>query len=154
MEYTARIVWKRGSSAPFNAKSFDRTHKIYFGRSLSIEASSAPEFLGRVDLPNPEELFTASISSCFMLTFLYWAAAEGLVIDEYLDEASGVLAKNEEGKLSVTEVTLRPHVTFHNHKNPAPDILQALFKKAHENCFISSSVKTKVTVKAKELAEV
>lgn len=151
MQYNARINWQR-KALPFDAKSFDRTHKIYFGSGLSIEASSAPEFLGRADLPNPEELFTASISSCFMLTFLYWAAAEGLQVDEYTDEAIGILAKNPEGKMAMTEVILKPKVTFTKSKNVEPEKLNALLKKAHDNCFISSSVKTKIIVKSDQLA--
>lgn len=149
MEYTARINWKR-STTLFNTKSFDRTHKISFGSGSLIEASSAPEFLGRSDLPNPEELFIGSISSCFMLTFLYWAAAEGIVVDEYSDTAVGVLAKNSEGKMAMTEVILSPHVTFKEQKID-PKLLEALFKKAHDNCFISSSIKTKVVVKSEQL---
>lgn len=152
MKYYAKLKWRK-TSAPFNAKSFDRTHKIYFGSGFSIEASSAPEFLGRSDLPNPEELFTASISSCFMLTFLYWAAAEGLTIDQYTDESYGELAKGEGGKLMMTEVVLNPKITFHNNP-PSQEILNALVQKAHENCFISSSVKTKVTVKIEQPEEV
>lgn len=153
MQYISNISWKR-HDLPFNAKSYDRTHQIAFGGGLSIDASSAPEFLGKAELPNPEELFTASISSCFMLTFLYWAAMKGLVIDEYSAEAVGTLAKNTEGKMAVTEVILKPSVTFHENKNPEPSLLEELFKKAHENCFISSSVKTKVSVQAKTPATV
>jgi organic hydroperoxide reductase OsmC/OhrA len=152
MQYNARISWKRSTATPFNAKSFDRTHKIYFGSGLSIEACSAPEFLGRSDLPNPEEMFIAAISSCFMLTFLYWAAADGLVIEQYQDEAVGTLAKGPEGKMMITEVTLTPAVNFQANKNPEPEVLTALLKKAHDNCFISCSVRTKVLVKCEQLA--
>lgn len=146
MEYTAQINWKRNTSL-FNTKSFDRTHKITFGSGATIEASSAPEFLGRPDLPNPEELFTGAISSCFMLTFLYWAAAEGLVIDEYSDSAIGTLAKNSEGKMAMTEVVLKPTITF-KEQTPDSKVLNVLFKKAHDHCFISSSIKTKVVFKS------
>ena len=145
MQYTAQVNWKR-HEAPFDAKSYDRTHVIHFGGGFEVEASSAPEFVGNRELPNPEELFTASIASCFMLTFLYWAATKGLIIDEYDAKAIGVLAKNAEGKMAMTEVILKPKIYFFENKNPDPTVLEELFKKAHENCFISSSVKTKVTV--------
>jgi organic hydroperoxide reductase OsmC/OhrA len=146
MQYTSKIVWKHPAGTPFNVKSYDRTHDVQFGGGSNITASSAPEFLGKANLPNPEELFTASISSCFMLTFLYWAAMKGLVIDEYSAEAVGSLAKNSEGKMAMTEVVIKPVIRFHDNKNPDAALLEELFKKAHENCFISSSVKTKVTV--------
>lgn len=151
MQYTAQINWKRNTPT-FEAKTYDRTHQVTFGGGTHFNASSAPEFLGKKELPNPEELFTASISSCFMLTFLYWAAMKGLVIDDYSAEAVGVLAKNAEGKMAMTEVILKPRVTFHENKAPDAATLDDLFKKAHDNCFISSSVKTKVTVQAEHAA--
>ena len=144
MQYISTITWKHDSSVPFNAKSYDRTHDVKFGGGSEITASSAPEYLGKAELPNPEELFTASLSSCFMLTFLYLAAMKGLVIEEYVAQASGTLGKNAEGKMAMTEVTIKPRIRF----QAAPDqaVLDELFKKAHDQCFISSSVKTKVTV--------
>jgi len=146
MQYTATIHWKHLGNTPFNAKSYDRTHTIQFGGGSSLSGSSAPEFLGNAELPNPEELFTASLSSCFMLTFLYLAAMKGLVVEAYSATATGILAKNSEGKMAMTEVVIKPGVAFEQ----APDaaVLDDLFKKAHENCFISSSVKTKVTIQA------
>ncbi|VVC75239.1 hypothetical protein AQUSIP_05270 [Aquicella siphonis] len=152
MQYISKISWNRHASTPFNVKSFDRSHVVHFGSGSSISASSAPEYLGKAELPNPEELFTASISSCFMLTFLYWAALKGLIIDDYSAEAIGTLAKNAEGKMAMTEVVIKPTIVFHENKNPEPAVLEELFKKAHENCFISSSVKTKVTVQSEQTA--
>jgi organic hydroperoxide reductase OsmC/OhrA len=144
MQYIANINWKRNTPG-FEVKSYDRTHKISLGGGMSFDASSAPEFLGRAELPNPEELFAASISSCFMLTFLYVAAMKGLVIDEYSAEAIGTLGKNAEGKMAVTEVVLKPKIKFAS-GDADPAVVAELFKKAHDTCFISSSVKTKVSV--------
>src|SRR5205814_1924798 len=118
MQYISKISWKHQGNNSFNAKSYDRTHNIQFGGGLNISASSAPEFLGKAELPNPEELFTGSISSCFMLTFLYLAAMKGLSVDEYSAEAVGTLAKNAEGKMAMTEVVIKPSITFHENKNP------------------------------------
>jgi organic hydroperoxide reductase OsmC/OhrA len=144
MNYISQITWKHDTATPFTAKSYDRTHTIQFGGGTSIFGSSAPEYLGNAKLPNPEELFTASLSSCFMLTFLYLAAMKGLIVEEYSAEAAGTLGKNSEGKMAMTEVVIKPVVKFQT----APDaaVLEDLFKKAHDNCFISSSVKTKVSI--------
>lgn len=149
MQYSAKIQWKR-NEAPFNAKSFDRTHMIKFGSGFLIEATASPDFLGRGDLPNPEELYTASVSSCFMLTFLHYAAAEGLLIDHYVDNAIGHLATNPEGQLMMTEIILSPKITFHQKTPVDPTLLDALFKKTHENCFIANSLRTKVIVQAQQ----
>lgn len=145
MQYTSQVIWERGT-VPFNVKSYDRTYTVQFGGGSSLQGSSAPEFLGKAELANPEELFTASISSCFMLTFLYWAAMKGLTVDNYTAEAIGTLAKNADGKMAMTEVVLKPVITFHGNQEPEAAIMEELFKKAHENCFISCSVKTVVRV--------
>lgn len=146
MEYKARTQWQANGDT-FDAKTFDRTHRVTFGGGSTLEGSSAPEFLGKANLVNPEELFTAAINSCFMLTFLYWAAMRKFNVAQYDCEAIGKLGKNTEGKMAMTEVVLKPSVQFNGN---APDSTQLndLFHKAHEQCFISSSVKTTVTVQA------
>lgn len=146
MNYISKVSWKHKTDLPFTAKTYDRTHEIQFGSGISIAGSSAPEYLGNAKLANPEELFTASLSSCFMLTFLYLAAMKGLVVEAYSAEALGTLAKDAEGKMAMTEVVIKPQIKFQT----APDaaVLEELFKKAHENCFISSSVKTRVSIQA------
>ena len=144
MQYTSTITWKHEGDTVFNAKSYDRSHDIKFGGGSNIAASSAPEYLGKKELVNPEELFTASLSSCFMLTFLYLAAMKGLIVEEYVADAVGTLGKNAEGKIAMTEVIIKPRIRFQ--AEPEQAVLDELFKKAHDNCFISSSVKTKVSV--------
>lgn len=151
MQYSAFINWQR-NNLPFDVKSYDRTHTIKLAGGSAFSASSAPEFLGNAALANPEELFTASLSSCFMLTFLYWAATKGLKLDQYSAEAVGTLSKNAEGKMAMTEVVIKPILTFENNQQPDAALLDELFKKAHEQCFISSSVKTKVTVLSEQLS--
>jgi organic hydroperoxide reductase OsmC/OhrA len=145
MKYTSHLSWNRGDAA-FTPKTYDRTHSITFGGGIAVEGSAAPEFLGKAALVNPEELFVASISSCFMLTFVYLACTKNLVVNSYTAEATGTLGKNEEGKMAMTEVVLKPSIQFENNQQPDPAVLQDLFHKAHDMCFISCSVKTKVSV--------
>ena len=94
---------------------------------------------------DPEQQFVASISTCHMLWFLHLACNRKYVIESYRDEASGELAMNAEGKEAVTRVTLRPTVRFAGVAPAADDHLK-LHEKAHERCFIASSVKTEVIV--------
>jgi hypothetical protein len=56
-----------------------------------------------------------------------------------------VLAKNAEGRLAMTQVTLRPVVTFAGAK-PTPEQFAQLHDETHERCFIANSVKTEVIV--------
>lgn len=145
MQYKASTAWQRHDQA-FAVKTYDRTHSVHFGGGSEIKASSAPEFLGKAELVNPEELFTASLASCFMLTFLYVAAMSNLPLESYQAEAVGTLGKNEEGKMAMLEVIIKPTLTFTEGHQPDASVLETLFKKAHDSCFISSSVKTKVTI--------
>lgn len=145
MQYTSHLTWNRGDVA-FTAKTYDRTHTIRFGGGITVEGSAAPEFMGKAALVNPEELFVASISSCFMLTFLFLASNKNIVVDQYTSEAVGILGKNSEGKMAMTEVVLKPSLKFENNQAPDAAVLQDLFHKAHDMCFISCSVKTNVRV--------
>jgi len=59
-----------------------------------------------------------------------------------------VLAKNPEGKVAMTHVTLRPVVSFSGAR-PTPEAFAQLHEKAHERCYIASSVKSEVLVEAR-----
>jgi organic hydroperoxide reductase OsmC/OhrA len=93
---------------------------------------------------DPEEAFVASLSSCHMLWFLSLAAEQGFRVDRYLDEAEGVMGRNEHSRMAMTLVTLRPRVDFSGASQPTHEQLMALHHKAHEECFIANSVKTEV----------
>lgn len=145
-EYTATIVWQR-NGANFTDNRYSRAHQWKFDGGAVVPGSSSPHVV-RVPLSDasavdPEEAFVASLSSCHMLFFLSLAAARGFVIDTYEDQAVGTMAKNQEGKVAMTVVTLRPRATFAG-KQPTPEELDALHHKAHEECFIASSVKSEV----------
>jgi organic hydroperoxide reductase OsmC/OhrA len=53
------------------------------------------------------------------------------------------MANNAEGKVAMTEVTLKQEATFDG-KAPTRAELDALHHEAHERCFIANSVKTEV----------
>lgn len=144
-EHKAHIKWKR-ESADFAYKNYNRDHEWDFGHGIVVPASAAAAFLGNEKLVDPEQAFVASLSSCHMLTFLAVASQKKLIVDSYDDEAVGILAKNEQGKMAITEVTLSPRITFSGTK-PDEKTLHELHEFAHRECFIANSVTTKVTVK-------
>jgi len=144
-EHHARIDWRRGD-AEFAFETYDRTHRWTFAGGVALEASSAPEYRGRAELPNPEEALVAALSSCHMLTFLALAARRRLVVERYEDDAVGHLEKNAQGRLAITRATLRPRVAFGGEKRPSAEELARLHHLAHEGCFIANSVTTDVAV--------
>lgn len=143
-EHKATVTWSRGDRE-FGYETYSRAHTWRFEGGIEVAASSAPAYLGDPALVDPEEAFVAAVSSCHMLTFLAIAARKRLVVDRYEDEAVGVLAKNAQGKLAITRVTLRPRVVFGG-EPPSADALARIHHLAHEQCFIANSVTTAITV--------
>ena len=148
-QYQATIKWQR-TSPDFLKGRYSREHTWTFDGGVTVPASSSPSVVpppysnpANVD---PEEAFIASISSCHMLTFLFFAGKQGFQIDAYEDEAIGVVSKNEKGSFWVSAVTLNPKITYSGEKLPSPADEEKLHHLAHEQCFIANSVKTDVTV--------
>jgi organic hydroperoxide reductase OsmC/OhrA len=148
-QYRATVKWKRDGSA-FTDQRYSRGHSWSFDGGITVPASSSPL---SVRLPysvaeavDPEEAFVAALSSCHMLTFLYVAAKQGFVVDEYADDAVGEMSKNERGKMWVSKVILAPAITFTGEKRPSPEQLDELHHLAHEECYIANSVKSEVVV--------
>ena len=79
-----------------------------------------------------------------MLWFLSIAAKRGFCVDTYVDDALGVMARNDQGKFAMTQVTLRPRVVFAGTPLPTKSDIEAMHHKAHAECFIANSVKTEV----------
>jgi len=146
-QYTSTVLWQRDNAA-FADHRYSRRHAWHFDGGAVVSASSSPHV---VPVPysdpagvDPEEAFIASLSSCHMLWFLDIAARAGWVVDHYRDEAVGVMARNTEGQLAMTRVTLRPAVRFAAERSPTLAELQDLHHRAHVSCFIANSVKTEV----------
>jgi len=149
-EYQARIQWARQPSERFVDSRYSREHTWAFDGGVIVPASSA---VSSVPLPysnpenvDPEEGFVATISSCHMLTFLYLAGKDGLVVDSYDDTAIGQMTRNIKGRLAVTRVQLTPKIVFSGPKTPTNADIERLHHAAHEECYIANSVLTEIVV--------
>jgi organic hydroperoxide reductase OsmC/OhrA len=143
--HVATIQWHR-STDDFVYDTYNREHTWHFPNGQTIDASSAPDYLGNAACVDPEEAFVASLSSCHMLTFLAIAARKRYVVDQYTDDAAGYLEKNAAGMLAVTRVELRPRIEFSGVRKPDRAGVAAMHEKAHKHCFIANSVTTEVVV--------
>jgi organic hydroperoxide reductase OsmC/OhrA len=147
--YTATIRWSRKGGGDFTKGQYSRAHSWEFDGGVTVPASPSPHIVPQpwsdLNAVDPEEAFVASLSSCHMLFFVDLARRAGFIVDDYVDEAEGVLEKRADGKIAMTRVTLRPHVTW---GGDAPDeaALADLHHRAHEACFIANSVTTEVRV--------
>ncbi len=146
-EYTATVEWQRGEQN-FLDDCYSRRHTLRFDGGAELAGSSSPSVvrlpMSDASAVDPEEMLVASLSSCHMLWFLSIAAARKFCVDSYVDDASGVMARNAEGKMAMTVVTLKPLVVFSGDHQPSVEQVHALHHKAHAECFIANSVKTEV----------
>lgn len=149
-KYKVKISWKKKDEEKFTDNKYSRVHRWIFDGGIELKASSSPHV---VPLPmsdesavDPEEAFIASLSSCHMLWFLSIAAGKQYVVENYTDNAEGILAKDSDDKLAMTEVTLKPVVKFAGDNIPSQTQIDDLHHLAHEKCFIANSVKTKIKI--------
>jgi organic hydroperoxide reductase OsmC/OhrA len=151
--YTANVVWRLQEGEDFLKGRYSRGHAIAFDGGIEVPGSASAHVVGNrwaVEAAvDPEEMLVAALSTCHMLTFLHKARLAGFVAGAYQDEAEGVMEDIAPGRQAVTRVTLRPLIRW---IGPAPDAeaLEQLHHAAHEECFIANSVKTEVTVEARE----
>ncbi|MDQ2645615.1 MAG: OsmC family protein [Myxococcota bacterium] len=147
-KHEAWIEW-RLLGGDFLRGKYSREHIWKFDGGTSVAASPSPSVVpvpySNVANVDPEEAFVASIASCHMLTFLYLASREGFEILSYQDAAFGVMTKNERGVPWVASVVLSPSVEYDG-TPPTLEQEQSLHDRAHEQCFISQSVKTEISV--------
>ena len=147
-EYFAKINWLRREDESYIDHKYSRAHEWIFDGGVTVQASSSPHV---VPLPysvetnvDPEEAFVASLSSCHMLFFLSITAKRRYIVDSYVDDALGIMEQNSDGKISMTLVTLKPHVQFSGSNKPTFEQLEKMHHQSHEQCFIANSVKTKI----------
>lgn len=148
-QHVAVVEWSRGDQ-PFSDNKYGRGHEWRFDGGAVVRASSAPsgvpEPMSDPAAVDPEEALVAALSSCHMLFFLAYARKDGFVVDSYRDEAEGTLAKDERGKMSITQVVLRPAVRWSGDRQPDAAAIADLHHRAHDICYIANSVRAEVRI--------
>jgi organic hydroperoxide reductase OsmC/OhrA len=147
--FTCHLVWSGAAAGPtLDANRFSRDLAVSFdgggaAAPPAIAMSAAPAYKGDGSRLNPEVLFVSALSSCQALTYLFLAARAGVAVTSYTDDAEGHLGIVD-GKMRVSRVTLRPSIALAAEADQGK--AEALVEKAHEQCFISSSVTTRLTI--------
>ncbi len=148
-QYTATIRWKRAAGEGFSDRRYRRAHTWVFDGGAEVAASASPLIVrapfSDAHAVDPEEAFTASVSSCHMLFFLDYAAQAKFVVDRYEDTATATMGKNDDGRDYVATIVLNPQVHFSG-TPPTSEQLAALHHRAHDECFIANSIRTEVTI--------
>lgn len=143
-DHRVTLNWNRNGHT-FGYKEYSRDHALDFGHGVAIQASAAAEYLGTAELPDPEQAYVGSLSSCHMLTFLAFCSLQKLPLESYTDEALGFLEKGENGKPVLARVELHPKTTFAEGIEVSPEKLAELHHQAHQECFLANSVKTEIS---------
>ncbi|MFC0042123.1 OsmC family protein [Actinomadura rayongensis] len=137
--YGMTVTWTGDTGTGTSGyRAYERAHEVSGEGKPVIAGSADPAFRGDPARWNPEELLVASLSQCHMLWYLGLCAAEGVVVTGYVDRPEGTMTEERDGSGRFQEVVLRPEVTL----APGADVerARALHERAHEMCFIASSV--------------
>jgi organic hydroperoxide reductase OsmC/OhrA len=109
-----------------------------------LEVASPPEFGGPAGVWSPEHLFVAAVASCLMTTFRAVAAASGVEVVDYRDEATGRLVLDDDHLYRIDRIVLRPEVMI-----AEPDQVEKTYRlvdKAERACLISRSARVEILV--------
>ncbi|WP_172284074.1 OsmC family protein [Chryseobacterium sp. LAM-KRS1] len=142
-QYSTSIEWTGNKGTGTSGyRNYDRSYTISIENKITIDGSSDPAFRGDKTKHNPEELFLASLSSCHMLWYLHFCSEAGVILTEYTDKATGIMAETANGSGHFTEVTLHPKIIVTDESMIEKAV--ELHQKANEFCFIANSVNFKV----------
>ncbi|HEV7742530.1 MAG TPA: OsmC family protein [Pseudolysinimonas sp.] len=136
--FAVSVEWtgNRGTGTS-DYRGFARDNVLSAAGKPPIEGSSAKIFHGDPARWNPEETLIAALVECHLLSYLYVAVRNGIVVETYTDSATGTLATDGDGAGRFTEVTLRPVVTI---SSGDAEVARAIHADANRLCFIAASV--------------
>lgn len=132
--YQVSLKWDEGRKGTLQAP----------GLAQKIEVVTPPEFdKGIPGFWSPEHLFTSSVLSCFMTTFLAIAGYSNLEFEDFYCTAEGVMERVEK-RFLMTEINLKAKLKI---TDPAKkDKAERILQKAEAACLITNSIKTKVNL--------
>ncbi|HEX7834601.1 MAG TPA: OsmC family protein [Pseudolysinimonas sp.] len=136
--FAVSVEWtgNRGSGTS-DYRAFGRDNLLTAEGKPAIEGSAAKVFHGDASRWNPEEMLMAALVECHLLSYLYVATQNDIVVEAYTDAATGTVRTEGDGSGRFEEVTLRPVVTI---SAGDPAVALAIHADANRLCFIAASV--------------
>ena len=136
--FAVSVEWtgNRGSGTS-DYKAYGRDNLLTAEGKPVIVGSAARPFHGDASRWNPEETLIAALVECHLLSYLYVATRNGIVVESYTDAATGILRTEGDGTGRFESVTLHPVVTI---SSGDPDVARAIHADANHLCFIAASV--------------
>lgn len=122
------------------------SHYREYGRDVDLEVAGKPLLLGSADVPfhgdgsrwNPEDMLLAALAECHLLSYLFVATTQKVVVTDYSDRATGLMRTTNDGGGAFEIVTLHPVVTVAD--DSMVEAALAAHHRAHELCYIARSV--------------
>jgi len=137
--YQVNLNWKEGRKGLLQSPDLNS----------SIEVVTPPEFTkGIAGIWSPEHLFVASVSSCFMTTFLAVAEYSNFEFKNLVITAKGVLEKVDE-KFMISEIALKVNLNIEDVSQKEKAL--KLIEKGEKACLITNSVKTNIKLESEVL---
>jgi len=118
-------------------KEGDESAKTVFSGPGELGIGPAPEFNGKPETLNPEEMFVAAINSCIMTTFFYFVRKSNVEILSYHSEAQGRIEKLTDG-FRFTNVEVQAKVALQ--QQDIVEKVRQLGDLAEKYCLVSRSV--------------
>lgn len=137
--YEVEVRWTgdRGTGTS-GYREYGRDHVVSATGKPDVLGSADPTFRGDRDRWNPEEMVTAALAQCHMLSYLHVAVTQGFTVLAYEDRATASMNLNRDGSGELTGATLHPVVTIAEADRVAD--AEAAHAAANALCFIARSV--------------
>jgi organic hydroperoxide reductase OsmC/OhrA len=137
--YSVKIQWKEERLGILSSNEINHEKNC---NSDGISVATPPPFANGIpDIWSPEHLYSASVASCLMTTFLAIADNSKLNFNAFSCEAKGKLEQIE-GKYLMTEIILEPIVSIGDEAQA--DKTKRILDKAEKACLISNSIKSTI----------
>jgi organic hydroperoxide reductase OsmC/OhrA len=126
--FETEVVWQR-----------DRECRVKARENPALTVATPPEFGGPEGMWSPEELLVASVESCILSTFLYFAERFELPLISYASASKGTVEKTPDG-LRFTGIDVSIAVQVPDLEAVGKAAALRLKEKLHKYCPVSTSL--------------
>jgi organic hydroperoxide reductase OsmC/OhrA len=137
--YDVEVTWTGNTGEGTSTyRGYRRDHTVRSAGLPDVLGSADRTFHGDASRWNPELLLLAALSQCHLLSYLHVCVDAGVVVEAYVDRATGSMRSDPDGSGRFTQVVLRPEVVIAD--AGMLDAATRAHERAHELCFIANSV--------------
>lgn len=126
ISFKAEVHWTQGTRGKIHIKNFE-----------PIEIGIIKEFGGE-EILGPEDLFIASVASCVLTTFLYFAKKYDVEYDKIVIDANGTIRRMKGGYYKFTKIDVKLKVAA---PLEARFDVEECFNFTKKYCIISNTIK-------------